>query len=135
MKRFALPSMAILIGMAFALTSTSCIFDAPGDRFYRTMWESEQVHLSPHQVEDITLEFLCENYISLKTGSSRITSYGTYCCNQQTALFQDLTLELDEQTITFIDALLEGDNLILRWRAEDSDDTFTTSMHRLSLYE
>lgn len=120
--------------MTAAFMNTSCIFDAPGDEFYRTLWESDEAPLGPFQVEEMTIEFLCENYICLKTDSSTITSYGTYSSNDQTAVFQDLTLELEGHTITFIDAQLSGSTLFLRWRIENSVSPFTTAMHRLTSY-
>ena len=121
--------------MVTALTSTSCIYDAPDDMFYRTLWESDEAPLDPFDVDKITVEFLCENYISLKTDESTINYYGTYSSNEQTAVFQDLTLELKGHTITIIDAQLSGSTLFLRWRIEDSASPFTTAMHRLSSYE
>lgn len=136
MKRFALPSMAILIGVAIALTSTSCIYEAPGDLFYRTLWESDEDSSAPSEIDSITLEFLCENAITLKTGNSSIVNYGTYDSNSRTAVFHDLTLEIEGDTITFIDAYRTDNNLLLRWRyGGNSSETFTTSMHRLSAYK
>ena len=125
----------VIVIMAAALMNTSCIYEAPGDEFYRTLWESDEVPLEPFHVEEITLEFLCGNYISLKTYGSTITNYGTYSCNDQTAVFQDLTLELEGHTITFIDAQISGNTLFLHWLTEDSLDPFTMTMHRLSSYK
>lgn len=118
-----------LCGLTFLLlfAATSCIFDAPGDKFYRTLWKSDE--------EGLTLEFLCENYICIKTEGSTITSYGTYSFNDRTAVFQDLTLELEGQTISFFDAQLSGETLFLRWQNESSTDLSTTTMHRLRAYE
>lgn len=125
----------IAILMTAALMSTSCIFDAPGDKFYRTLWESDDTPLGPFEVKEVTLEFLCENYISLKTDATSMTSYGTYDFNDCTAVFQDLSLELRGHTITFIDAQLSGSTLFLRWRIDDSVYPFTTAMHRLTSYK
>ena len=125
----------IAILMTAALMSTSCIFDAPGDKFYRTLWESDETPLGPFEVKEVTLEFLCENYISLKTDATSRTSYGTYDFNDYTAVFQDLSLELRGHTITFIDAQLSGSTLFLRWRIDDSVYPFTTAMHRLTSYK
>ena len=125
----------IAILMTASLMSTSCIFDAPGDKFYRTLWESDETPLGPFEVKEVTLEFLCENYISLKTDATSRTSYGTYDFNDCTAVFQDLSLELRGHTITFIDAQLSGSTLFLRWRIDDSVYPFTTAMHRLTSYK
>ncbi len=135
MKRFAFPCMAILIGMAVALSSTSCIYDAPDDIFFRTLWESDKESDTPGEISDITLEFLCSNAISIKTGNSKIVNYGTYDCNRQTAVFYDLSMEIGNETITFIDAYRSGDTLELRWHSNSSSETQTTVMHRLSAYK
>ena len=124
--------MAILIGMAVALTSTSCIYDAPDDIFYRTLWESDEESFG---IEELTLEFLCGNNATLKNDLDCIISYGTYDSNDETAVFYDLTLEIKGKTITFIDAHRSGASLQLRWYNESSPDTQTTSMHRLSAYK
>lgn len=130
MKRIDFRCLATLPIMAAALTDTSCIFEAPGDEFYRTLWISDEVPLGPFEVDELTLEFLCENCISLKTDSSTIVSYGTYDSNEQTAVFHDLTMDLQGLTITFVDAQLSGETLFLRWRVENSVYPFTTAMHR-----
>lgn len=110
----------------FALgTATSCIFDEPNDRFFRTLWKSDE----------FTLEFLCGQNISVKTNCDGATCYGTYECNDQTAVFQDLTLTQQGQTRTFIDAERSGDTLLLHWITDDSESQYTTAMHRLSAYE
>lgn len=127
--------LVIIPVMATALSTTSCIFEEPNDRFYRTLWESTDVPLGPFEINELTLEFLCGQSVSLKTNSNTIIAYGTYSCNDQTAVFSGLTLELEGHIITFIDAERSGDTLFLRWRIEDSVYPFTTSMHRLSEYK
>lgn len=122
--------------MSFILsTATSCIFDAPNDKFYRTLWKSDEVPLGPFAVNELTLEFLCGQNISIKTDANVLTGYGTYESDGQTAVFHNLTLTLEDHTITFIDADKSGETLFLRWRIEDSVYPFTTAMHRLSAYE
>ena len=135
MKRINFRYLAALPIVAAVLTSTSCIFEAPGDKFYRTLWTSDEVQLSPDAVKELTLEFLCQNYVSLKTDSSTIISYGTYSSNKRTAVFSDLTMDLDGLMITFLDAELTGDTLFLRWEAENSDAPVTTAMHRKVTYQ
>jgi hypothetical protein len=130
MKRIDFSCLATLPIVAAALTGTSCIFEVPGDEFYRTLWTCYEVPLGPFEVEELTLEFLCENCISLKTGNSTIISYGTYDSNEQTAIFHDLTMDMQGLTITFVDAQLSGKTLFLRWRVENSVYPFTTAMHR-----
>ena len=123
--------MAILIGMAIALTSTSCIYESPDDYFFRTLWESDEDSDGP----GMTLEFLCANAISIKTDNSTIVNYGTYDSNRRTATLHDLTLEIGDETITFKDAHRSGDLLQLRWHSDNSSETQTTIMHRLSAYK
>lgn len=147
MKRMTniLAAMALWVVAASGLNS--CIYDNdPYDMFYRTLWESDEVPLGPFPTDELTLEFLCGNAVSIKTGLSDNTndgasagtrsgtSYGTYSSNDQTAVFHDLTMEFDGMLITFIDAQRSGDTLFLRWRIEDSLYPFTTTMHRLSAY-
>jgi hypothetical protein len=127
MKRIYLLGLAAFISLT---AFSSCIFEAPGDEFYRTLWISEEVPLGPFEVDELTLEFLCENGISLKTDNSTIISYGTYDSNEQTAIFHDLTMDMQGLTITFVDAQLSGKTLFLRWRVENSVYPFTTAMHR-----
>ena len=135
MKRFALPCMAILIGMAIVLTSTSCIYESPDDYFFRTLWESDEDSDVPDQVSGMTLEFLCANAISIKTDNSTIANYGTYDSNHRTATLYNLTMEIGDKTITFIDANRSGDILQLRWYSDNTSETQTTIMHRLSAYK
>lgn len=116
-------------------TATSCIFDGPNDRFYRTLWKSDEVPLGPFSANELILEFLCGQNISIKTDTDALTGYGTYESDGQTAVFHNLTLTLADQTITFIDGYKSDETLFLRWRTEDSEYPFTTSMHRLSAYE
>jgi hypothetical protein len=130
MKRINFSCLATLPIVAAALTGTSCIFEAPADEFYRTIWISDEVPLGPFEVDELTLEFLCENYVSLKTDSDTIVNYGTYDSNEQTALFHGLTMEMEGLAITFVDAQLSGDTLFLRWRVENSVYPFTTAMRR-----
>jgi hypothetical protein len=121
--------------MATALTATSCIFEEPDDRFYRTLWESTDMPLGPFEIDELTLEFLCGQSVSLKTDSNTIIAHGTYSCDDQTAIFSGLIVELDGHIITFIDAERHGDTLFLRWRIENSIYPFTTPMHRPSEYK
>ena len=90
--------------------------------------------LGPLPAEELTLEFLCGQAVSIKAGQNQTTIYGTYDSNDLTAVFQDLTLHIDGVSVVFVDADRSGDILYLRWRISDSPDTFTTSMHRLSAY-
>ena len=152
MRQTQLPDRTIPL-LAAAIIATSCIYDKPaGDEFYRTLWKSDEVPLGPSDVSSLTLEFLCNEGISITTSSTpedsttdRKTIYGTYVCDGLTATFQNLTLYLPstdtsgpsgDNTITFMEAHRNGDTLLLIWCSEDNPQTrFTTTMHRLSDYE
>ena len=134
MKRLANTSTAVALWTMAVFCLESCIFDAPGDKFYRTLWECTEVPLGPFDVNELTLEFLCGNAISLKTDTSPGIIYGTYDSDGETAIFHDLVVELQGLTVTFIDAQLSGSILFLRWRVENSIYPFTTPMHRQSTY-
>ena len=126
-KRCLLPLLAASI-------SVSCIYDAPGDRFYRTLWEAEEVTLGSLPSDGFMLEFLCGQTVNLTTCRDHRNIYGTYDCNDLKAIFKDLTLGIDDISITFIDAERNGDMLYLRCRVNDSPDSNTIQMHRLSAY-
>ena len=132
MKRLITNHAAIAICAMAAFFLTSCIYDSAGDKFYRTLWEADDVPLDPLPVNGLTLEFLCGNSICISTDTRADAAFGTYACNDQTAVFQDLTLDSDGVLITFIDAQRSGDTLYLRWCTEGSPEPSTTAMHRLS---
>lgn len=132
---------ALAICAAAAFIFTSCIFDAPGDRFYRTLWRSSEVPLGPFSVDKLTLEFLCGQSISIVAEDTtsgtpvKTIRYGTYENDGETAVLEGLTISLQGREITFMEARRNGDTLFLIWRAEDSVYPFTTAMHRLSSYD
>ena len=134
MKRFTNTSTAVALWTMAVLGLESCIFDAPGDKFYRTLWECAEVPMGPFDVNELTLEFLCGNAISIKADPSPGIVYGTYETDGETAIFHDLEFEIKGLTVTFVDAMWTGQTLFLRWRVENSVYPFTTSMHRLSSY-
>jgi hypothetical protein len=135
MKRSTNIITAVALCAAAVFGFSSCIFDAPGDKFYRTLWEADDVPLDPLPVNGLTLEFLCSNSICISTDTRADAAFGTYACNDQTAVFQDLTLDSDGVLITFIDAQRSGDTLYLRWCTKGSPEPSTTAMHRLSAYK
>jgi hypothetical protein len=124
---------AIIPIMASALIYTSCIIDAPGDKFLKTMWESDEVPLGPFPIEELSIEFLSENGIILSLDNGAIVCNGTYDSNDIIAVFHNLSAKLEGRTITFIDAQLSGKTLFLRWRVENSVYPFTTAMHQPTL--
>ena len=120
--------------LAALVMSTSCIYDAPGDRFYRTLWASSESPLENLPAENLTQDFLCGQTVCVKSTSGSATSYGTYESDGHTAIFSNLNLYLGDQMLTFIDAHRHNDTLTLNWRMGNSPETFTTTLHRLSSY-
>lgn len=120
--------------LAALVMSTSCIYDAPGDSFYRTLWASSESPLDNIPIDDFTLDFLCGQAVCLKSVPGAATSYGTYESHEDTATFSNLTLYIGNQTITFIDAHRHNDTLTLNWKLQNSPETHTTTLHRLSSY-
>ena len=116
---------------AFGLSS--CIYDNDlDDRFYRTLWECNEVPLEPFQAGELALEFMCNGTVRLECDCFDSPIYGTYTTEGQEAFFQNLTIEIEGHIITFIDASVSKDTLFLRWRIEDSVHPFTTPMHRVT---
>ena len=94
-----------ILGMICTLSS--CIYDSPNDRFYRTLWISEESPfnnaeaVATYGLEDggnylsnggrLTLEFLCDGNITV-TATGAVGSYGTYDTYGTTAYFASLEL-------------------------------------------
>lgn len=156
MKQIQLSSRTLPI-LAVTILATSCIYDKPpGDEFHRTLWKSDEVPLGPFDACTLTLEFLCDDGISITTTGKEIicfspsveenrkSIYGTYACDGVTATFQNLCIYLPRTdmndpyrnyAITFFEAHRDGDILSLLWRIEGVYYPFTTVLHRLSEYE
>ena len=114
----------LTIGIVLSFTSqtiTSCIFDSPNDRFYRTLWVSGEAPFSnpvetaffgdedshgpdfsgsdggsgfssdPLTRGALTIEFLCGSNVRV-TATGAVGSYGTYDHHGTTAYFSGLHL-------------------------------------------
>ena len=92
-----------------ALILASCIYEAPDDRFYRTLWESSDSHIP---FGPVTLEFLCGEKVSV-SATGAIGSFGSYAPSGATATFTGLTLTSDTLTARLIQAHRQGDKLTL----------------------
>ena len=132
MKRTLLP---LLAAMGVLLGANSCIFEAPGDKFFRTLWNSSQVPLGPMDVDALTLEFICGEKVTLKDGDGTIIAHGTYSPDGNVAVLNELVAVVDGVTISFVEAHRNGDTLFLLWRPEGMMYPFTTAMQRRSSYE
>lgn len=132
MKKIHLLGLSVLLVLSGA---NSCIFEAPGDRFYRTLWNSTQVPLGPLDIEELTLEFLCGERVTVKDGSGTIIAHGTYSPDGNIAVLCEVTAVIDETTVSFMEAHRNGDTLFLLWRPDGMLTPFTTAMERRSSYE
>jgi hypothetical protein len=121
--------------IAMMLLATSCIYDAPGDKFYRTLWVSEETSCGK-----LTIEFLCGGSISVKS-TGAVGSYGTYTSDDHTAHFSDLRLHYPEGpdnapvVIILEEAYRTGDELVVIWHHSDSSTSYTTRLVRKGSYE
>ena len=113
--------MRLMTALTSILLLTSCIYDAPGDRFYRTLWTSSEATFNTAGTNDatdigtdiatevstagdtdigtaaditphrLTLEFLCGGSVRVYA-TGAVGSYGTYDTHGTTAYFTDLRL-------------------------------------------
>ena len=144
---------AVTLGAMAVFGLSSCIWEGDiSDRFYSTLWECTEVPLGPFQADELELEFICDGTVRLQSDALPAPTYGTYETDGQNAIFQNLMIEIEGYTVTFIDASVSwrgegseakaasgsasgyGDTLFLRWRIENSVYPFTTPMHRLTSY-
>ena len=114
-------SLFILCAFTVPCSVTSCIYEAPDDKFYRTLWKSEEVPLGPFDISTITLEFLCNGEAvvtlgkkteAMPAGDEDSTSmdkkrivgyiYGKYSPDDRTAVLEKLTIKLQDTEVTFI---------------------------------
>lgn len=131
-------SLFICSAVIVSTIATSCIYDAPGDKFFRTLWTSEGAPLETLDASSLTLEFLCDEEVSITiTDRSRqITgyTYGRYSPENMTAVFEGLRINIQNIEVTFIEAHRDGNTLFLVWKIEDSAYQFTTTLQRKSSY-
>ena len=144
-----------ILGMICTLSS--CIYDSPNDRFYRTLWISEESPfnnaeaVATYGLEDggnylsnggrLTLEFLCDGNITV-TATGAVGSYGSYDPYGATAYFASLELsyyingsDTDRIVIVLEEAHRTNDLLLLSWHFADSPVSYTTRMVRKGSYD
>ena len=108
MKGHNFNKAAIVAALFF---TSSCIFDAPNDQFYRTLWTTSEAPLS-----GLTIEFKCEGYISASTETDSCGLLGTYHPNGATACFSNLNVYFDTYTIAIDEAHRSNDIMLISWR-------------------
>ena len=144
-----------ILGMICTLSS--CIYDSPNDRFYRTLWISEESPfnnaeaVATYGLEEggnylsnggrLTLEFLCDGNITV-TATGAVGSYGSYDPYGATANFASLELsyyingsDTDRIVIVLEEAHRTNDLLLLSWHFADSPVSYTTRMVRKGSYD
>ena len=130
MKRMIISGILLIPAVITALLLDSCIYDAPGDRFYRTLWKSQEATLGT-----ITLDFLCDGAVSVKSTSARFDDFGTYQSDGPTALLYDLSLIVADNLYELKEAHRTGDTRFLTIVHPASRETLVIPMLRLSAYE
>ena len=144
-----------ILGMICTLSS--CIYDSPNDRFYRTLWISEESPfnnaeaVATYGLEDggdnlsnrgrLTLEFLCDGNVTA-TATGAVGSYGTYDTYGTSAYFASLELsyyigdsDTDRIVIILEEAHRTNDLLLLSWHFAESSVSYTTRMVRKGSYD
>lgn len=129
MKRLITNHAAIAICVMAAFFLTSCIYDSAGDKFYRTLWTSDD-----DQLGKITIEFLCGNQVR-SCSPLAAGSYCSYESDDTNVRFEHLTLTYDNVLVTFIDGKRDGDILHLIWKKDGDLSPQTAILQRLSTYE
>lgn len=145
-----------ITALIFLVSLTSCIYDAPCDEFYRTLWTSEEApfnYAAPYKADNsalvtdktrsekpngLTLEFLCGGSARiLATGAAG--SYGKYEHHGSTAYFAELHLTYNNNgspSIIIIEEAHRTDELLLiSWHYSGSATSYSTRMIRKSSYD
>lgn len=125
MKRLISPHAAIIPLMAALFFATSCIAEAPGDRFYRTLWTTEESPLN-----GLTLEFLCDGWISAQAPGADSGSYGEYVPHGSDAEFTGLNVMYKDFTAVIEEAHLADDTLLISWHVAG----LQTASHEVARY-
>lgn len=138
MKNINHSAAALFSLIAAVFFTTSCIYEAPGDRFYRTLWTTTE-----QPFNGILIEFLCDDMISAHPREAGIGSYGYYEHDGLTAYFTDLTATYNNFAVQFTEASRSDDTLTVMWHFIDipedgsthlPDRNHITTFVRLSAY-
>lgn len=130
MKPMIISSISLVPAVITAFILTSCIYDAPGDRFYRTLWKSQDPVFGT-----ITLDFLCDGAIAVKSTSAQFDDYGTYQSDGLSASLMDLSLIIDDTLYQLKEAYRNEDILFLTVYNPAQAAISIVRMARLSAYE
>ncbi len=130
MSKSKLISFILLI--VIMICSNSCVVEGGCDLFRNTKWECNEYPLGPLDAEIMTVQFLANNVVILNTVSQTTSKSisGTYLHNDRTAILNDLSFEIDNTEITFIEVHYNNDVAFILWRAEGILMPFTTALHR-----
>lgn len=136
MKRSILCCFVIPL-MASALSLTSCIYEASGDGFYRTLWKSSTQPLGAAVMASddwLALEFLCDNKVTLTNSFGTIVAYGNYTPAEDIAVLSGVQTWFGDDCVVFAEAIRNGDTLLLSCHREGEPGTEIIRMDRLSSY-
>lgn len=151
--RYSSLTCAQIITFIFmALLMQSCIYDAPDDRFYRTLWVSEEPpfgdslaamaegNTSNGSGGRLTIEFLCGGTVSV-TATGAVGTIGTYDTYGETAYFASLRLNYqsgmrgsDPIVIILEEAHRTDDLMLISWHVSGSETSYTTRLVRQKRY-
>lgn len=151
--RYSSLTCAQIITFIFmALLMQSCIYDAPDDRFYRTLWTTEEPpfgdslaamaegNTSNESDGRLTIEFLCGGTVSV-TATGAVGTIGTYDTYGETAYFANLRLNYqsgmrgsDPIVIILEEAHRTDDLMLISWHVSGSDTSYTTRLVRQKRY-
>ena len=146
----------LLLAVLSSLFLSSCIYDAPGDKFYRTLWvcdnsimvsgidpvsvpdPSSTLYSSQRpSIDDFTIEFLCDGFVSVRADGAS-GSYGSYEAHGNIAHFTDLYLQYttSDTTVTIIieEATRHNDLLEINWHLNGSTTPHINTLSRKSSY-
>lgn len=147
----------LLLALVVPFGLCACVFDAPGDRFYRTLWVSEDEPFSDgitavadwedsdqdgssrdELIGKMTIEFLCGGSVTV-TATGATGSYGTYDFHDTTAYFSNLRLTYMTGSTPIVIILEEAhrtdDLLLISWHYYGSKVSGTTRLVRKGSYE
>lgn len=120
----------LIVAISSLVCFTSCIYEGKNDPYYRTLWLS-----SDPEFGAITVDFLCDNVMAVKTENGLFDDYGTYSTDGRTAFFDNLMVTFQDHNAILVDADRNGDELTLNWYSDKDEKLVNMKFVRLSSYD